>query len=329
MSDKANELLIDGHNYTAAIFWRFEQINKRAFKFVKPKGVHSVGLQESELRDKAFAAPLMRLKEPNYETRFLTLLGKSFEILKEDEQYYPYAQYIWEIVSAYFENLKERRSYEPLKRLEEYIDKHSFEIGMNWFGYKVKELKRSYLNFIGRPIKIAECIKEYNQLKSEQYLDMARPRDLIEKVKEVINSDLKKWASSEGIKLLQSKDEISVQKILKIQLENSFLRYGFRKNEVSILREPQLHSDKSVDFIISYGFVGPVILEVKLSCSSDLKGKLEAKNSYNSMKHYMDGYNAHYGIFLVVKGITCFTDQIWLKSLLTYEQIHQYSSVCD
>ena len=60
-------------------------------------------------------------------------------------------------------------------------------------------------------------------------------------------------------------------------------------------------SDKRTDFIIRYGFVGPIILEVKLASNSDLKKKkLEESASYVSMGTYMNGYGASHGIFLIM-----------------------------
>jgi hypothetical protein len=317
LADIANELLIDIHSENKAVDWRLKQILKRAFKFTREEGVHSVSKEESELQVKAFASPLMRLKDINYKEQFLELLGNSFKLLKADSQYYSYSQYMWGIVRAYFENLKEQKSYEPIKKLEDYVSKHATEEGVNWFSYTIKELKRKYIQFIGKPSNIAECIRKYNKLKSEQYLDITRSENLFEEIKEVINSDLKKWACSDGIKLLQDKDETEIQKILKINLENCLLRRGFRPNEITIIREPQLASDKRTDFIISYGFVGPIIIETKLSSSEDLKGKLENKASYQSMKHYMKGYNAHFGILLVLKNKTTYeSSNKWSEHLL-------------
>ena len=77
------------------------------------------------------------------------------------------------------------------------------------------------------------------------------------------------------------------------------MRRGF---EVNITREPQLLDDKRTDFLVSYGFIGPILLEVKLSTNRDLVGsqkKLENKPSYKSLSQYMKGYSVPFGIFLV------------------------------
>jgi hypothetical protein len=150
LAEKANEFLIENHKDEEAISWRFDELIKRAFPFKEPIGGHSVSSHEHELRDKEFAAPLTKLKNPQYEKQFFDLLDKSFHILKKDG-HWPYAQYLWQIVCAYFDNLKEERSYKPLRDLEKFVEEHSSDEGINWFKYRLKELKRSYIMFIGKP----------------------------------------------------------------------------------------------------------------------------------------------------------------------------------
>ncbi len=308
LAEKANELLIEKHKDEEAISWRFNELKNRTFPFKEQTGVHSVSTHERELREKEFAAPLMKLKHPQYERQFLDLLGDSFNILKMKE-HWSYAQYLWQVVYAYFDNLKEQRSYNPLSNLEKFVEKHSSDEGINWFKYRLKELKRSYIMFIGKPTSISECIQKYNKLKTQQYMEIATPHDLYEKVKDVIDTDLRRWVESEGAysfivgdKIFDAKKqsyENLIQKTIKAQIEKAFLRRGF---EVNITREPQLLDDKRTDFLIFYGFIGPILIEVKLSTSKDLVGSqktLESKPSYKSLSQYMNGYNAHFGVFLV------------------------------
>lgn len=308
LAEKANELLIEKHKDEEAISWRFNELRNRTFPFKEQTGVHSVSTHERELREKEFAAPLMKLKHPQYEKQFLDLLGDSFNILKMKEHWF-YAQYLWQVVYAYFDNLKEQRSYNPLSNLEKFVEKHSSDEGINWFKYRLKELKRSYIMFIGKPTSVNECIQKYNKLKTQQYMEIATPHDLYEKVKDVIDTDLRRWVESEGAysfivgdKIFDAKKqsyENLIQKTIKAQIEKAFLRRGF---EVNITREPQLLDDKRTDFLIFYGFIGPILIEVKLSTSTDLIGSqktLEGKPSYKSLSQYMNGFNAHFGVFLV------------------------------
>ena len=56
-----------------------------------------------------------------------------------------YAQYMWEIVYAYFENLKVHRKYAPLKLLEKRIIALKDKDGANWLASSMVKLRRSYL----------------------------------------------------------------------------------------------------------------------------------------------------------------------------------------
>jgi predicted CopG family antitoxin len=52
--------------------------------------------------------------------------------------------------------------------------------------------------FIGKPASVSDCIQRYNKLKTQQHLEIAAPHNLNEKVKDVIDTDLRRWAESEG-----------------------------------------------------------------------------------------------------------------------------------
>src|SRR5436305_986372 len=80
--------------------------------------------------------------------------------------------------------------------------------------------------------------------------------------------------------------------------KSMIIKRGF---QVDVYREPELMSGKRIDFLVKYGFAGPVGLEVKLTSNSDMKRTdLEKSPSYASMQTYMQGYNAPHGIFLVI-----------------------------
>lgn len=308
LAEKANGLLIVNHKDPDAVSWRIDELVKRAFPFKQPFGAHSVSSHENELHDKEFAAPLMKLKDTQYKKKFINLLNESFNIIKKDG-YRSYAQYLWEIVHSYFDNLKEGRSYQPLRDLEKFVTLHSIDENINWFKYHLKKLKRSYITFLGKPKDINECIKKYNKLKTQQYLEIATARELYEKVYKVIDIDLRRWVEGEkpynfivGGKVYNAKRqdyESLIQKTIKAQIEKAFMKRGF---EVNIIREPQLLNDKRTDFLIFYGLIGPILIEVKLSKSGDVAGSqkaIESKRSYKNLCQYMKGFEAHFGILLV------------------------------
>lgn len=335
LAKKANELLIERHGYKDAIKWRFDELKRSAIAFQEPTGVHEVNEYEHELRHKEFAAPIMRLKQPRYEKYFLNLLEKSFSLLKK-EGYWSYVTYLWQIVYSYFDNRKEERSYKPSKILESFVQKHSSIEGLNWFNDQLVRLRHSYMTYIGKPMSVGECINKYNQLKSQQYLKISNSMELYEEIKDVIEVDLRQWVESEGAYSFivggkinekskrQSYEEL-IQKTIKSQFAYSLCERGFRKTD--IVREPQLLQRKQVDFRISYGFIGPILIEVKLSTNRDLNSRnLRAQTSYKNLFTYMDGFKAHFGIFLVIdnKARTPQTES-WethrAKILAAYQQI--------
>ena len=206
---------------------------------------------------------------------------------------------------AYFNNLKELKSYRHLKELEKYVQGDSAKEGMNWFTMRLQQLRREYMNYIGKPKEITECIKMYNKFKENQYLDIATPRVLAELVEEIIDKDIRTWVESEGaykfIQEAKGKQEDLIQKTIKTQFENSLLRRGFRKNEINIRREEQLLDDKRTDFLISYGFIGPVLIEIKRVDRDEITNDSLRVEYRQKLLQYMKGSKADLGIFLILQ----------------------------
>ena len=315
---KANELLIVGFMNNEAIQWRIEEIKKRVFPHIERKGVHSCNANEFELHEKKFAKPLMNIRDPKYTNAFLALLKLSFDFYEENEKYRLYASYLWEIVASYYDNLKEYRSYKPLLELEEVI-RGSLELseGVNWFLYRVRDLKKSYLNYIGKPQNISDCIKKYNTLKQNQYLDIATPRNLMELIEIVIDEDIQKWLGSEGgyglQKGVKGNIEELLQKTLKIQIENCLMKRGIRG--VDIRREEQLADGRRIDFLISYGFIGPVLIELKRIDNREILSVKEMVEYKSKMLDYIRGTNSYKGIFLMLQTNERYSLDIYLPKV--------------
>lgn len=300
LSQMANKILITNFEDKKAINWRFEQIKLKAKPFNMPDNVHPVGDLEEELQDKSFALPLLSLKNPSYESEFLNLLKKSFELLEADEKFYDYAAYIWGIVYKYFDNRKIDRSYKPLESLENFVKENSNKNGSNWFITQLAELRKAYLLYIGKPESFANSIAIYNQVKKNSYLPIATNEDLYQKIKQIVKNEIQDYLHSEGASLLKS-DESTIQKSLQIAIKNKFLE---EKLVVNILREPQAIDNTRCDYLIFYGFLGPILIELKLASNSDLKGKnLQSKTSHKRLQQYMTNYKAYKGILLVIDNV--------------------------
>lgn len=302
LAEMANGILIKRFKNADAIKWRFEELISRAFPFKRPKGVHSVGRGENELDNKEFAQPLTQLKDIQYKNQFLNLLKNSLEIIAQGDDFYSYTNYIWTVVIDYFKNLKELRSYEILNDLDIFITENHKKDGINWFKYLYQQLKLEYLIYIGKPKNISDCIKQYNFFKERIYLSVATPRDLLEITNRIIQEDLKKWIEDEGAyKFIhkESRQEDLIQKTIQTQFENGLLKAGLRKNEIHIQRESQLLDDKRTDFLISYGFIGPILIEIKLTKNDEITNKKKREKYKKKLIQYIEGTNSQFGVFII------------------------------
>ena len=63
--------------------------------------------------------------------------------------------------------------------------------------------------------------------------------------------------------------------------------------------------------MINYGFIGQILLEVKLSSHSDLQGdNLENRKSFKSLQQYMKGFGVDYGILLIINNAELNSDRL-------------------
>ena len=312
LANIANGLLITTHADADSIRWRLQQIVARVGAFIQRTGVHSVGDLEEEIsHGKSFAKPLMELKYPGYEQDYLKLLQEAMKVWARGKEFHAYAQYMWEIVYAYFDNLKEGRSYDPLQKLESVVTGLSDLDGANWFAGRMANLRKSYLGYLGKPRTIAEAITKYNDAREYNDKKIRNSEDLFRQVQDALETDLRRWIEGEGAYDLilgrkapgeRQEYEKLIQKTLKTQIENIMLKRGF---QVEIIREAQLLDDKRTDFLVRYGFAGPIVIEVKLTSNSDIQSPrveiIEKSDSYVTMRdEYMQGYGASNGVFLVI-----------------------------
>ncbi len=310
LADIANGLLITNHADPDAIRNRLKQIVDHAAAFTRPEGVHSVSDLEDEIsHDKRFAKPLMDLKYSGYEEDYLNFLDQAMEIWARGKDFQAYSEYMWGIVYAYFDNLKETRSYAPLRQLEERIATMRDKEGANWLASRMSQLRRSYLAYVGKPRTASEAIQKYNAAKEIDNRKIQTSDDLFAQIESALQKDLRQWIEGEGAyKIIVGEKvfdrqrqgyEKLIQQTIKPQIENILLRRGFN---VQAYREAELLDGKKVDFLVRYGFIGPVLIEVKLTSNTDLKGTaIDQSPSYKNVERYMNGYEATHGIVLIIK----------------------------
>ena len=164
----------------------------------------------------------------------------------------------------------------------------------------VASLRHSYIAHLGKPDNVALAIAKQNAQLEYAPGKIRHATDLFQQVKAALDKDIRRWIEEEGAyKGLGGRwGEDIAQTTLKTKIECALVRRGF---QVEIWREPQTLDGKRPDFVVQYGFVGPVIIEVKLTSNGDIRGtKLRKARSYESMSRYMGGFGAEHGVFLVL-----------------------------
>ncbi len=77
------------------------------------------------------------------------------------------------------------------------------------------------------------------------------------------------------------------------------MKRGFRDSDIK--REVQLHDDRRLDLLISYGFVGPIMLELKLLHNPEITNASKRKDYKDKIKKYLLGTSSEHGFYLVFK----------------------------
>ncbi|MEA3522895.1 MAG: hypothetical protein U9R50_07955, partial [Campylobacterota bacterium] len=199
-------------------------------------------------------------------------------------------------------------AYEIILEIENFLDANKDKKDLHWFEYTLQDLKQVYLDKV-KESNIVKAIKKYNQLENEDYLPVSSSFELRELLKDIIEQDIRRWIEDEGaykhIQELAKKEkntnaEDFIQKSIKSQVELALVKRGFRDTDYSIIREEQLLDDKRLDFTVRYGFIGSVMIELKLGHNSEAKPTTrDGKGYIEKLKNYMTGSNSDYGLFVI------------------------------
>jgi hypothetical protein len=279
-----------------SIDWRIKELikNPRFGSFSNHYDYHQM---EQSLH--GFNKSLCELNDDKFKNKFLELLKESISMYEKGNEYKSYAYFLWNTIYGYFDNLKILKSYKPLKELDKsilsYKSSSCFHSLQTYFG----KLKVSYMAVLSKPNSFSDCIKKYNQLKQNKYLTISSSQEFYYLIEDILNNDIRNWIEKEGAYKLISQNiklqETLIQKTIQTQFENGLLKRGLRDNEVRIVREEQLLDDTRTDFVISYGFIGQILIEIKRTKNPDVKDKKYRQK----LIQYMDGTNSDYGVFLI------------------------------
>ncbi len=219
------------------------------------------------------------------------------------------AEFLEKIVASHLKQLRHLGSFDPIHKMESFMLRNQNMLELGWFGYRFNEVKNSYLEAIAKPLNMTEVLRKYKEFKDKAYMPIASSSHLLEVIKSVIEKDLKRWVEDEGaykhIELLAKKEkqqnnEEFISKSLQSQIELALFKNGFRATDFRLHREEQLMDDKRIDYTISYGFIGQILLELKLDSNSESeKNKKKGKEYVSKLQKYIKGSHSDYGIFLI------------------------------
>ncbi len=303
-----NSYLLREQEFEAAI-WRMNLVWKLKYQIFRTNGIRNVKPEEG------IGSDLSVLKDPKFFKNFIDLFKNSCLLTESKEGYQTYVEReIWEPFVTFLTNLasKGELTNNYLDQIEKVLDSHSSNKVSN-FKYQLNYAKQKRLDFLGKPLKINKVLRLISNIRKRNYEEIQTTRDLFRTVQEAINVDLIQYAEEGGFDVINNlkkipkrsiQKETIIQKTVLINFENSLLKRGLRKSDIakksySILRESQSLNDMRTDFIITYGTVGNLMVEIKRSDSSQLRGKGVSDYHKSYIKPYMNYFNCTHAIYLV------------------------------
>ena len=312
LAEIANEYLISQLKDQAAINWRFDQLKMRKEAFHYPRseygGVRGVSNLEAEFDNLDFAKCLLSLSDSTYTVHFLDILAFSLEECS-DPNFIAYRNYLQKTVHAYYTGLRPLRKnylHEIRKLMSEYDNSAAGS-----FGRYIRDLE---LKYAGEQKKtIHQSANIYNQLQAKTYEPIHHPIELLHTILDVVRNEVTEEIQQSGLyapiqklvngKQMEEKDpdinEDLIQKMLKLSLENNLQKRGFRGTDIH--REVELYDGKRYDFLIKYGFVGPIVVEIKLEDNSEITSENERKKYKQKMQQYLQANSTKLGLYIVFK----------------------------
>jgi hypothetical protein len=312
LGELANAILITRFRNEESIKWRFAQLQSRlqAYAFnphTKGGGLRPYPEWEVELDHPKFGKCLEGINSIPVITGMIDLLKFSFEI-RRDKDFIRYSSYLQQIIFDYFMN---NNSLFVIKQLRFIVDDKNLKDTTSSFKEHLRSLEISYADNNEVFKTISEPVKKFNYLRSRKYLSIDDSAALTIVI-DLALEDLRSFVNDKGYYMTARQlsgsvsrgpgktklfNEDILQKTLKVELENSLLRRGLR--DTDILREVSLFDDKRLDLYIKYGFVGPVIAELKLLHNKEIQDIKERTEYKTKLIQYKRSVNAEYLYYIV------------------------------
>jgi hypothetical protein len=235
------------------------------------------------------------------------LLGTALEIRKK-EGFNRYSTYLQMIVYNYYNR---HNGANVLNRLRSILAEPAYKATAGSFKSFLRSLEINLSNTFELFQTISEPVKRYNEIKTKSYLKIRNQADLAALFDKAIE-DLQDFVTNKGyysavnhltgVKLAKRTklfNEDILQKTFQITIENSLLKRGIRDTDIH--REVELFDAKRLDLIIKYGFIGPIMAELKLLNNSEILLPVERTLYKDKIKQYIAATKAEYAYYIVFK----------------------------
>jgi hypothetical protein len=310
LAEQANQILIARFRDDKAIKWRFDQLISRQ----KPMADHYKDTSarpytefEQELDRPTFAAVFDEMTEPEVQAHMEQLLRSSLEIRKKD-LLNRYSTYLQMIVFNYYNR---HNSANTLNRLRGILAEPAFKATAGSFKSFLRSLEINLSNTFELFQTISEPVKRYNEIKAKEYLKVRNQADLAALFDKAIE-DLQDFITNKGYysavnhltgvkfaKKTKLFNEDILQKTFQITIENSLLKRGIRDSDIQ--REVELFDAKRLDIVFKYGFIGPIMAELKLLNNAEILLPVERTKYKDKIKQYIAATKAEYSYYIVFK----------------------------
>jgi len=295
----ANAILIKKYNNNEAIQWRFTFLKENIYEFTLYdfEGMRGVSENEAEMDRPTFCNCLIENKKSDYKVHFIDLVNHSLSINTE-LKFRKYSEYLQTMSLQYFKVLGIRDVIIELRKL---VDNHINKKAAESFKILLKDVELFFVNNL-ESLNMYNAIEKYNIIKNNRYQIINNSTDLFYLVQKAI-ADFKNTIENEGlyrpINFLSTEytNEALLQKTLKISLENSLYKYGVRK--IDVLREVNLYDDKRTDILVKYGFIGPIMIELKLLDNDEIQNDSKRVEYKAKLNQYIKANHCDFSNYII------------------------------
>lgn len=300
LQELANSILIQKFSDQDAARWRFDFLKRNIYEFFLYdfEGTRSVSSEESEMNNPTFCNCFVENHSSDYVSDFFDLIDFSLT-LNTELKFKMYSEYLQRMSLDYFKVLGSR---ENIKSIRNIADRHKNKRAVQKFLPLLREVELFFVNQ-SLPINILSAVEMYNQIKHSHYVLINNSTELYYLVRKAID-DFRNTIENGGlyrpIEFLSSEkypNEDLLQKMLKLSLENSLYKLGIR--EMDILREVNLYDDKRTDILVKYGFIGPIMIELKLLDNTEIQIDDKRTEYKGKLKQYIKGTYSEYSFYLI------------------------------